>query len=101
MRRFLVVLLVLALLAVSLTYLELVKPASPPAEQSLTGSRHGDTCHGDMLAEHGIIRSRYAFDFWHLVRGGTLKAGEYQFVESATLPAVYNRIVRGMFIPTQ
>ncbi len=50
---------------------------------------------GVLLAEHGIIRSQYAFDFWHLVRGGTLKAGEYQFVQPAALPAVYNRIVRG------
>ena len=50
---------------------------------------------GALLAEHGIIRSQYAFDLWHLVRGGTLKAGEYQFVQPATLPAVYNRIVRG------
>ena len=48
-----------------------------------------------LLAEHGIIRSRYAFDLWHVVRGGTLKAGEYQFAQAATLPAVYNRIVRG------
>ena len=30
-----------------------------------------------------------------MVRGGTLKAGEYQFILPATLPSVYNRIVRG------
>ena len=47
------------------------------------------------LPSAGIIRSQYAFDAWHLVRGGTLKAGEYQFVQPATLPSVYNRIVRG------
>ena len=39
-----------------------------------------------MLAEHGIIRSRYAFDLWHVLRGGTLKAGEYRFDQPATLP---------------
>jgi UPF0755 protein len=50
---------------------------------------------GAMLADRGIIHSQYAFDLWHVVRGGTLKAGEYQFVQTATLPAVYNRIVRG------
>ena len=50
---------------------------------------------GALLAEHGIIRNRYAFDLWHVVRGGTLKAGEYQFDQPATLPSVYNRIVRG------
>jgi UPF0755 protein len=48
-----------------------------------------------LLADHGVIRNRYLFDLWHVVRGGTLKAGEYQFVQAATLPAVYSRIVRG------
>ena len=48
-----------------------------------------------LLAEHGIIRSQYVFDLWRGLRGGTLKAGEYQFVQPATLPEVYNRIVRG------
>jgi UPF0755 protein len=96
LRRFLVVLLVLALLAFSLAYPNLVKPVSPPAGTivELTPGM-GTRAIADLLAEHGIIRSRYAFDLWHLARGGTLKAGEYQFAESAALPAVYNRIVRG------
>ena len=96
MRRFLVVLLVLGLLAVSYAYLELTKQVSPPAEtivEVVPGM--GTRAIAALLAEHGIIRSRYAFDLWHVVRGGTLKAGEYQFAQSATLPAVYNRIVRG------
>ena len=96
MRRFLLVLLALCLLAVSLAYLALTKPARPPAEtivEIVPGM--GTRAIGGLLAEHGIINSRYAFDLWHLVRGGTLKAGEYQFVEQAALPAVYNRIVRG------
>ena len=50
---------------------------------------------GALLEGHGIVRNRYAFDFWHVVRGGTLKAGEYQFTQAANLPAIYNRIVRG------
>ena len=96
MRRFLVVLLVLGLLAVSYAYLELTQQVSPPAEtivEVVPGM--GTRAIAALLAEHGIIRSRYAFDLWHVVRGGTLKAGEYQFAQSATLPAVYNRIVRG------
>jgi UPF0755 protein len=48
-----------------------------------------------LLEEHRIIRSRYAFDLWHVLRGGTLKAGEYRFDGPATLAAVYNRLVRG------
>ena len=80
----------------ALGYRELVKPATPPVEtivEVVPGM--GTRAIGALLAQHGIIRSQYAFDIWHLVRGGTLKAGEYQFVQPATLPAVYNRIVRG------
>ena len=97
MRRFLVVfLLVLTLLAVSLGTRELILPAGPPAEtfvEVVPGM--GSRTIAAVLAEHGIIRSRYAFDLWHVLRGGTLKAGEYRFDQPATLPAVYNRLVRG------
>jgi UPF0755 protein len=95
-RRFLVVLLVLGLLAAFLAYREFNKPVSPPAEtivEVVPGM--GTRAIGVLLADHGIIHSPYAFDLWHLIRGGTLKAGEYQFVQPTTLPAVYNRIERG------
>lgn len=96
MRRFLLVVLLLVVGLLALGYRELVKPATPPVEtivEVVPGM--GTRAIGVMLAQHGIIRSQYAFDIWHLVRGGTLKAGEYQFVQPAALPAVYNRIVRG------
>lgn len=96
MRRFLVVLLVLVLLTVPFAYLNLVQPASPAGETIVEVTPGmGTRAIGTLLAEHGIIRSRYVFDLWHVARGGTLKAGEYQFIQPATLPAVYNRIVRG------
>jgi UPF0755 protein len=95
-RRFLVVLLVLVLLTVPFAYLNLVQPASPAGETIVEVTPGmGTRAIGVLLAEHGIIRSQYAFDLWHVVRGGTLKAGEYQFVQPAALPAVYNRLVRG------
>ena len=96
MRRFLLVVLVLGLLVFSLAYRELTKPAKPPAEtivEVVPGM--GTRAIGALLAEHGIIHSQYAFDLWHVVHGGTLKAGEYQFVQPASVPAVYDRIVRG------
>jgi UPF0755 protein len=96
-RRFLVVfLLLVTLLAVSLGIRELVLPAGPSAEtfvEVVPGM--GSRAIAALLAEHGIIRSRYAFDLWHVLRGGTLKAGEYRFEQPATLAAVYNRLVRG------
>ena len=96
MRRFLVVLLVLVLAGAALVYLQLTKPVSPPGEtivEVVPGM--GTRAIARLLAEHGIIRSQYVFDLWRGLRGGTLKAGEYQFVQPATLPEVYNRIVRG------
>ncbi|HTZ58282.1 MAG TPA: endolytic transglycosylase MltG [Acidobacteriaceae bacterium] len=96
MRRFVVVLLILGVLGVSLAYLELRRPVTPPAEtivEVVPGM--GTRAIAGMLADHRIIRNRYVFDLWHLVRGGTLKAGEYQFVQPATLTTVYNRILRG------
>jgi UPF0755 protein len=96
-RRFLVVIfLLMTLLAVSLGTRELVLPAGPSAEtfvEVVPGM--GSRGIAALLAEHRIIRSRYAFDLWHVLRGGTLKAGEYRFAQPATLPAVYNRMVRG------
>jgi len=96
-RRFLVVsFLLVTLLAVSLGTRELIMPAGPPAEtfvEVVPGM--GSRAIAGLLAGQGIIRSGYAFDLWHVLRGGTLKAGEYRFEQPATLAAVYNRLVRG------
>jgi UPF0755 protein len=96
-RRFLVVFfLLVTLLAVSLGTRELILPAGPPAEtfvEVVPGM--GSRTIAALLAGQGVIRSPYAFDFWHVLRGGTLKAGEYRFVQPATLPEVYTRLVRG------
>ena len=96
MRRFLVVLLILVLLAGSFVYVDLMLPAGPPAEtfvEVVPGM--SSRAIGTLLAGHGIVRSRYAFDLWHRLHGSTLKAGEYRFEQPATLAAIYDRIVRG------
>ena len=96
MRRFLIVVLVLVVLAVAFGARELILPAGPSAEtfvEVVPGM--GSKAIGALLAEQGIIRNRYAFDLWHVLRGGTLKAGEYRFEQPATLTVVYNRLVRG------
>jgi UPF0755 protein len=95
-RRFLVLLLFLALLLVGLAAVDVSRPATPPEEtivEVVPGM--GTRAIGALLARQEIIHNQYTFDLWHLVRGGTLKAGEYQFVQAATLPTVYNRLVRG------
>ena len=69
MRRFLIVFfLLLTLLAVALGTRELILPAGPAAEtfvEVVPGM--GSRAIAALLAEHGIIRSRYAFDLWHVL----------------------------------
>ena len=75
MRRFLVVFLVLVMLSAYLGYRELNLPVGPRAEtfvEVVPGM--GSRAIGALLAQQGVVRSRYAFDLWRLVRGGTLKA---------------------------
>lgn len=48
-----------------------------------------------LLEEHGAIRSRYSFDLLRLVKGGTLRAGEYRFDHPALMSEVYARVARG------
>ena len=47
------------------------------------------------LQQSGIIRHRYAFEALRIVRGGTLKAGEYRFDHPVPLTEVYSRIASG------
>jgi UPF0755 protein len=47
------------------------------------------------LKQHGLIRSQYAFEAEHLVKGGTLKAGEYRFDHPAPISEIYRRLERG------
>jgi UPF0755 protein len=95
-RRFLGFILLLGLLVFGLGYFYLVQPIAPMGETMVeVAPGMGTRSIGALLARHGIIRSQQAFDLWHILRGGKLKAGEYQFVEAASVVAVYNRLARG------
>jgi UPF0755 protein len=95
-RRFLVFLLLLVLVAIPFAYLDFLRPAGPGGEVFLeVAPGMGSRAIGATLAAQGIVRSQYAFDVWHVLRGGTLKAGEYRFAQPATLPDVYRRLVKG------
>jgi UPF0755 protein len=48
-----------------------------------------------LLKSHGLIRNRYLFDAMRMVKGGTLKAGEYRFDHPARMAEVYARLERG------
>lgn len=48
-----------------------------------------------LLKREGVIRSELLFDAMHVVKGGTLKAGEYRFDHPLRMAEVYGRLQRG------
>ncbi len=50
---------------------------------------------GALLEEHGIVRSRYAFDLLRIVSRRRLRAGEYRFDQPARMTEVYSRLAKG------
>ncbi len=92
LRLLLVLLVVVAALA---GYLFLL-PFGPSAETFVDiPAGTGTPRIGAVLEEHGIIRSRYAFDLLRLFKGGRLRAGEYRFDHPTPMSQVYARISRG------
>jgi UPF0755 protein len=95
--RRLFLLLVLAALAVAgaVAFVVLV-PGGPQAE-TFVDINPGMSARqiAAQLKEQGIIRSQYVFLGLYLVRGRTLKAGEYRFDHPAPMTEVWNRMRRG------
>ena len=96
LRRFFL-LLVLALLvaagAVAFVWLVPTGPGSPTFVDILPGTPTSQIA--SQLKERGIIRSRYVFLALDVVKGGTLKAGEYRFDHPVPMEEVWSRMRRG------
>ena len=96
--RTLIALFLLAVLAVGgwLAWM-LYAPLTPPAQTFvLLHSGYSSRRIAAELTKAGVIRSEFAFYLWHASHPKPLlKAGEYLFDGSATLPQVYQRIARG------
>ena len=95
MRVLAILLLLLVVAAGGVAYVVYV-PYGPHEETFVDippGTRTPDM--GKALAEGGAIRSQWAFELARLMKGGTLKAGEYRFDHPDTLLNVYERLVRG------
>ena len=93
MRRVLLLILLAATLAGGFV---LLVPRGPHTEKFIeiapgTSSRK---VAAELQANH-LIWSRYAFDMLRVVKGGTLKAGEYRFDHPAKMTEVYARLLRG------
>src|SRR6202161_3251449 len=99
MRRAILVLLILVVLAGGYFYVALYQPYQGFASDGV----YVDIPHGAsqrtiarLLAENGVVRSRMAFEFLCRERGRrTLEAGEYFFDRPVTSFAVYDAIVNG------
>lgn len=95
--KFLAVLLLLAVLAGAGAGAYFVLLAYGPSSETFVDMPAGVGTDGIALRlqQAGVIRSRYAFDLYKQLHGGTLRAGEYRFDHKAPLPEVYARIERG------
>ena len=93
LRRLLLLVVIAVLLSAGFA---IYAPAGPHTEMFLeipTGT--GSAQIAAQLKAHGLIWSRYAFEAMRLVKGGTLKAGEYRFDHPARMSEVYKRLERG------
>lgn len=94
--KFLGTLLLLILIAVGIAGYVIYVPFGPQSETFVDiAPGTGTPTIAAKLQANGIIRNRYAFDFLHLRKHGTLKAGEYRFDHPVPMTEVYARIVRG------
>jgi UPF0755 protein len=92
----LLLIILLAFVAGGLATYFIYTPFGPSTETFIEIAPHtGTKAIATQLQQNGIIRSRYAFEALKLLRGGTLKAGEYRFDHPVTLTEVYRRIAQG------
>jgi UPF0755 protein len=94
--KFLGILLLLILLAAAAAAYVVYTPYGPATETFVDiPPGTGASAISARLQRAGIVRSRYAFEFFSLRKGGTLKAGEYRFDHPAPMSEVYARLVQG------
>jgi UPF0755 protein len=94
--KFLATLLLLILLAAAAAAYIVYTPYGPTTETFVDiPPGTGASAISSRLQRAGIVRSRYAFEFVSLRKGGTLKAGEYRFDHPIPMSEVYTRLVQG------
>lgn len=96
MRHFFLLLLMAVLAGAGVVGYMLLAPAGPSTETFVEIDPGTPSSRiAAELKEQGIIRSKYVFLGLRLVRGGTLKAGEYRFDRPLPMMQVWERIRRG------
>jgi UPF0755 protein len=95
-RLFFLLVLVAVVVAAAWTLFSLQVPIGPSTE-TFVEIAPGTSSMGiaAQLKQQGLIRSQGLFAAMHLIKGGSLKAGEYRFDHPATMTEVFQRIRRG------
>ncbi len=100
MRRVVLLVVLLGVLAAAAGALVLTLPFGP-SEETFVEIAPGTSSRqiGRELEQQGIVRSRFVFYLWRMLAAsseqGTLKAGEYRFDHPARVGEVYDRLRRG------
>ena len=93
MRRLIFLLVVIAFAAASYAVLVPTGPHTETFVEVVPGTRTMEIA--SELKREGLIRSKDAFAAMRLLKGGTLKAGEYRFDHPVRMAEVYDRLQRG------
>ncbi len=96
MRRLFFLILLVVLAAAGAVAYALLMPAGPRTEtfvDILPGTSSTEIA--EQLKQQEIIRSEYIFVALRVVKGGTLKAGEYRFDHPVRMEEVWNQLARG------
>lgn len=93
---FLLVVFFVLLLAAGAGAWSIFTPFGPETETFVVVAPGSSTVRiGRQLEAAGVVRNRFAFDLWRILKRGTLRAGEYRFDHPAPVTEIYARIVRG------
>jgi UPF0755 protein len=94
--KFFVALLLLLVIGAAIAGSVIYLPYGPSTETFVDiAPGTGTEAIAAQLEKSGIVRSQYGFDLLRLIKGRTLKAGEYRFDHPVPMTEVYERLVHG------
>ncbi len=94
--KFLAILMLLLVIAAAIAGGVIYLPYGPSVETFVDiAPGTGTEAIAAELEKSGVVRSQYGFDLLRLIKGKTLKAGEYRFDHPVPMTEVYERLVHG------
>ncbi len=94
--KFLAILVLLLVIGAALAGSVVYRPYGPLVETFVDiAPGTGTEAIAAQLEKAGVVRSQYGFDVLRLIKGRTLKAGEYRFDHPVPMTEIYERLVHG------